>query len=857
MGAKYTFSTRSKSFSFSLNDYGSAVLIHESHKGRKYSMSIEAEGCKWLSTQLLQMMEVYQEEEFFRTFRNDRYRLTLTRRANKAGEFLSVSKVENGTEKSLMIPKEKDGAGWSNFYVYIKGFFNGNNQNEGNKGRIKDPWFCNPESREPGFGDDAETENRVSTDHLGDKEALMAAKNCMMAITIYRSNTRTSWGDINRKLDSTIKRKSEVFPVAADRAIFWCLEEKELKGLLLNSDQLSSFKTHIKMERWRKEDHWENLQIGVRFSWIGIEGLPLNMWNIHVFKVIGEACGGFLEVAEQTKNKSYLGYAKLKVKGFENGMMNPVIEILCEGEKVCLGAFSIRDQHGGKRGYRTAGDTTRAVLHLTLDEKVINRGVRVNGGWNITRKSMPNGERLANPSSFGIFNNSHKLQPANSSTAGISWSQVSVKGKKGVAASPIVNPLVQTARQNVFSPLLVTHELETDLGFTGLRADNENRSSRNGNRRTFASSSLDPKRAPIILNQQQSSGTRDRTCSADMDAFAEKASSEKEFREESRLAGSDKGGRGWVADWTKEKRLLSAIVGEDRRSGDLAHKIQLLRPNGSYQQREILPQILCDLSSDNCCFKKSLNVGVNQDKEHFLTRRQTGLGQEQEKKDGAGSDNQLLEVGLSDQNSVHSQLKKWPAKILKNEQLGLGRRTHNTAQKLYINEDNITGLTGPLVSAQQRMGPHFKGAAGSGPQLIKGLSPMGPSKILGMGLNEQAETFGPMGLNGLSSRNDRKAGGLGRKGSGLVLARNMSSGHLDCYTSAVKNCTTSPNNSRHGISRQPLEEVALVRTKSLFSIAPTTKSKEDTRGNVSLERDNIGGNITLSEGGLENEFGWL
>ena len=61
-----------------------------------------------------------------------------------------------------------------------------------------------------------------------------------------------------------------------------------------------------------------------------------------MFKIIGEACGGFLEVADQTMNKSYLGYAKIKVKGFENGMMNPVIEILCEGKKVCLGAFSIR-----------------------------------------------------------------------------------------------------------------------------------------------------------------------------------------------------------------------------------------------------------------------------------------------------------------------------------------------------------------------------------------------------------------------------------------------------------------------------------------------------------------------------------
>ena len=98
---------------------------------------------------------------------------------------------------------------------------------------------------------------------MGDKEALKEIKDYKMAITMYRTNTRMSWGEINRKLEFIIKRKLEVFPVAVDRAIFWCLEEQELQGLLLKPDQLSSYKTYIKMEKWRKEDHWENLQIGV------------------------------------------------------------------------------------------------------------------------------------------------------------------------------------------------------------------------------------------------------------------------------------------------------------------------------------------------------------------------------------------------------------------------------------------------------------------------------------------------------------------------------------------------------------------------------------------------------------------
>ena len=94
-----------------------------------------------------------------------------------------------------------------------------------------------------------------------------------------------------------------------------------------------------------------------------------------MFRVIGEACGGLLEVAEETMKKSYLGYEKIRIKGFEAGWMNPVIEILCEGEKVSLGAFSIRGLKGGVRGYRSPGVTIRMITRLYFEDFTTKRGV--------------------------------------------------------------------------------------------------------------------------------------------------------------------------------------------------------------------------------------------------------------------------------------------------------------------------------------------------------------------------------------------------------------------------------------------------------------------------------------------------
>ena len=205
---------------------------------------------------------------------------------------------------------------------------------------------------------------------------------------------------------------------------------------------------------------------------------------------------------------------------------------------------------------------------------------------------------------FSIF--SHDIQLPNPSNSGNSRSQASIMGEKGVVSCPIANPPVQTAWINSFSLLQLSREQEIELGTRGIWAEVEDQSGGIGgscdNRRLTTTSNLAPKWSFFVL---------DRTDSTDVDDFAEKWSSEKDFRGDRRAAAPDKGGRGRVADLTKEKLLFSSIEGEDCRSGESVHKEQLLRPIGSYQLRKNSPRILCDLSSDKPSFKKILNVGLN------------------------------------------------------------------------------------------------------------------------------------------------------------------------------------------------------------------------------------------------------
>lgn len=95
------------------------------------------------------------------------------------------------------------------------------------------------------------------------------------------------------------------------------------------------------------EVHWNGIQVAASNSWIGIEGLPLNLWNEKTFNSIGEECVGLLEVVEETRNLTSLSFSKLKVKGFPHGFLNPLLQIPIEDVIVHVRIFSLEDRFAG------------------------------------------------------------------------------------------------------------------------------------------------------------------------------------------------------------------------------------------------------------------------------------------------------------------------------------------------------------------------------------------------------------------------------------------------------------------------------------------------------------------------------
>ena len=206
---------------------------------------------------------------------------------------------------------------------------------------------------------------------LTGSEQRSISKRLSLAVVIFKDRSHISWGLVKEQMQKKLGKIIDVVPITDDRAVVWCKNENEFKYVLKKGDLFRGRMFIGKIKKWNMYMHWEFTQIEARDSWIGVEGLPLNLWNMEIFKMIGEACGGLLEVASETNNISFLKYAKLKVKGFSSGFLHPIVEVPCGKEIIHVGLFSLgacKDKIGDLLGQtkrmmaRSLGDSYVRIL---------------------------------------------------------------------------------------------------------------------------------------------------------------------------------------------------------------------------------------------------------------------------------------------------------------------------------------------------------------------------------------------------------------------------------------------------------------------------------------------------------------
>ena len=134
-------------------------------------------------------------------------------------------------------------------------------------------------------------------------------------------------------------------PFVADRAILWSnCEENKIKLEEMGMCNIPRV-DDVHFQRWSPENQFRNMKTACTNSWIGIEGLPINYWNIQVFKEIGQKCGGLMDVARCTFDFTFLSFAINRLRGKKDGFIPEYMEIDCLGIKVKIKLVSFRERN--------------------------------------------------------------------------------------------------------------------------------------------------------------------------------------------------------------------------------------------------------------------------------------------------------------------------------------------------------------------------------------------------------------------------------------------------------------------------------------------------------------------------------
>ncbi|KAF4347723.1 hypothetical protein G4B88_007369 [Cannabis sativa] len=177
-------------------------------------------------------------------------------------------------------------------------------------------------------------------------------KDWSRAVIMFRNNSELSWSSIFYNLSREINRKLVVSQMFDDRSLIWCKNREEMEALIKMKSTIipGTGATIVSFVKWSGEEQYKEVKVECRCSWIGVEGVPLNLWNLEIMGKIGDLCGGLLDVEKDTAEKNFLHHMRLKLRGDEQGFINNSILLRHGAVEFSLKLFKLNDW-----GYRFSG----------------------------------------------------------------------------------------------------------------------------------------------------------------------------------------------------------------------------------------------------------------------------------------------------------------------------------------------------------------------------------------------------------------------------------------------------------------------------------------------------------------------
>ena len=298
---------------------GHSVKIVERNRVKQFCLSVERGGAIRLCDTIYDVVAYEGNLRFFRKFRGSSYVFMVMINTNSRGSFLRINKLFCGKLSSIVVPSGNGRSGWRDLNRSLMSML----------------------GREL-----TDVNGRSDSTKLYEKNIQLegpkaAQKNWRLAVVVYRNSIEVTWEEIKEGFCSKLGRQVELSALLANRAILWCRDEARKRTLPHYDFCTLHNSIPVKVVNWSEKEHREDIVFEGKNSWAGIEGIPLNWWNIHVLKVIGAKLGGLLEIDKETTAFSVLNFAKIRAKGFTYGFLPSVLELPRGSDTIMLGAFPL------------------------------------------------------------------------------------------------------------------------------------------------------------------------------------------------------------------------------------------------------------------------------------------------------------------------------------------------------------------------------------------------------------------------------------------------------------------------------------------------------------------------------------
>ncbi|KAK9929371.1 hypothetical protein M0R45_026473 [Rubus argutus] len=149
------------------------------------------------------------------------------------------------------------------------------------------------------------------------------------SVVCKRNSIKSSWTKISKVISDFLDKEVVLYPFQCNKALLFCSSEEEAEWVARHKKITVNIQDEVSLCRWKQNCNFHGKRKFVSFGgWIEIEGLPFNLWNKEMFKHIGDACGGYLEIDYRTKKFLSLFVARIKVKTNEYGLIPEFVDVI-------------------------------------------------------------------------------------------------------------------------------------------------------------------------------------------------------------------------------------------------------------------------------------------------------------------------------------------------------------------------------------------------------------------------------------------------------------------------------------------------------------------------------------------------